>query len=400
VLTKIAFLHTPDQRLIVLAEILSKQPQTQGTRFALTAFDHENTFLRLAATAGLSIELTTNIITAVLLSVSHPTFPHRWIDLEISEPQISYLGLPSKSAEGTLASAADSYPAESLPSGFAGSAEHFYDFLMQAPTPFTMLTGPEHRFTFINPPYLRLISRTSAEAVLGKPVREVFPELEGRPFFDLLDRVFLTGLPYVGIEALVNLKTDGSGETQERYLDFIYHPIHDVAGEVSGVMVQATDVTERVLAREVTNNRENRIYDQWLELEAIYKTAPVGLIVFSAKDLKVLRVNKMHADFLGASIAELQDKSIRTVETKAPAFKELLEDALKGKQVRNTVIETVEMGPKERRRAWLVNITPLLNESGAIDKLCSISLEMPSASWSETGAYTGDRYQGEPTPSA
>jgi hypothetical protein len=40
------------------------------------------------------------------------------------------------------------------------------------------MRGPEHEFELANPPFLKLIAEDPDE-VLGKPARDVLPELEG-----------------------------------------------------------------------------------------------------------------------------------------------------------------------------------------------------------------------------
>ncbi|TIP31824.1 MAG: PAS domain-containing sensor histidine kinase, partial [Mesorhizobium sp.] len=56
----------------------------------------------------------------------------------------------------------------------------------QAPGFMTLLSEPGHVFQLTNAAYQRLIGQRQ---VIGKPVREALPELEGQGFFELLDRV-------------------------------------------------------------------------------------------------------------------------------------------------------------------------------------------------------------------
>jgi PAS domain S-box-containing protein len=121
-----------------------------------------------------------------------------------------------------------------------------YEFLMQAPALMCVLTGPEHVFELANPMYQQL---TGHREMLGKPVREAMPELEGQGFYELLDSVRSTGQPFVGNEVPAEVVRDSSGKAQQGFFNFIYQPMRGADGTVNGIFVHAVEVTEQVLAR-------------------------------------------------------------------------------------------------------------------------------------------------------
>ncbi|KGQ18836.1 Autoinducer 2 sensor kinase/phosphatase [Lysobacter dokdonensis DS-58] len=117
----------------------------------------------------------------------------------------------------------------------------------QAPACIALLRGDAHVFELANPPYLKLFG---GRQILGKPVREALPELEGQPFFTLLDQVLRTGTPYVGTETSVYMDATNTGRIEERVFNFLYQPIRESgSGEVDSILVFAYEVTEAVLAR-------------------------------------------------------------------------------------------------------------------------------------------------------
>jgi signal transduction histidine kinase/DNA-binding response OmpR family regulator len=120
------------------------------------------------------------------------------------------------------------------------------EIFMQAPAFIATLRGPEHVFEVTNPPYIEIIG--GKRDVIGKPVREALPEVHGQGFFELLDQVYTTGQPYVGQEVRVELNRDG--QLEERFVDFVYHPLRDPHGHVNGIFVHGNDVTAQVLARQ------------------------------------------------------------------------------------------------------------------------------------------------------
>jgi PAS domain S-box-containing protein len=125
----------------------------------------------------------------------------------------------------------------------------------QAPGFITVLTQPEHRFEFVNQAFRRLFGDRE---FVGKTVREAFPELEGQGFFEWLDQVYATGERFVAHHVPIRLQRLPGAVVEQRFLDFIYEPVRDEAGHVTGIFCEGHDVTEAHLARtaiDVSNAR-------------------------------------------------------------------------------------------------------------------------------------------------
>ena len=123
----------------------------------------------------------------------------------------------------------------------------------QAPGFMAIMHGPQHVFEMCNESYFRLIGEREVQ---GRSVRAVFPDLEGQPFFKLLDEVYATGVPHVSTAAQIDLRRTADGPLERRYLDFIYQPILDHRGEVSGIFAEGHDVTDLIKAQEQLALRE------------------------------------------------------------------------------------------------------------------------------------------------
>jgi PAS domain S-box-containing protein len=110
----------------------------------------------------------------------------------------------------------------------------------QAPGFMCFLRGKDLVFEIANSAYYKLVGHRE---ILGKSVREALPELADQGYFDLLDRVFSTGEPFVGrgMRVLVQ-QTPGEAAT-EVFLDFSYQPIFEPDGRTAGVLVQGYDIT-------------------------------------------------------------------------------------------------------------------------------------------------------------
>jgi signal transduction histidine kinase len=131
------------------------------------------------------------------------------------------------------------------------------EIFSQAPVAIAVLRGPEHRFDLTNPRYDELIGKRH---VAGKPIREALPEIAGQRIVHLMDDVYATGVPYVGTEVPVTIDREAGG-AEELFFTFVYHPLRDGDGGISGIAVVATDVTSLIRARkaaEEANGREQR----------------------------------------------------------------------------------------------------------------------------------------------
>src|SRR5947209_4770007 len=95
------------------------------------------------------------------------------------------------------------------------------ELLAQAPAAVGLLSGPEHRWTYVNEQCVRATGRASAADLLGKTFAESLPELAGERFAAILDEVYRGGEPYVGREAKVRLNRAASGQPEEAYFDFV-----------------------------------------------------------------------------------------------------------------------------------------------------------------------------------
>ncbi len=77
----------------------------------------------------------------------------------------------------------------------AREIERLRQLFEQSPSFIAVLRGPEHRFEMANAGYLRI---TRHRDVVGLTVRQALPELEGQGFYELLDKVYATGEPFIG----------------------------------------------------------------------------------------------------------------------------------------------------------------------------------------------------------
>ena len=121
------------------------------------------------------------------------------------------------------------------------------------------MSGPDHRWTYVNDLCIRVTGRRSAEEFIGKTMRESLPEMEGQGLFELLDQVYQTGQPLVGREMKVRFNRSASGQPEEAYLNFVYQPIRDAGGKIDGILLHAVEVTDQVAVRKAIALSEERL---------------------------------------------------------------------------------------------------------------------------------------------
>ncbi len=175
--------------------------------------------------------------------------------------------------------------------------------LQQMPGFAALLCEREHRFEYANDAFQRL---AGGRALIGRTVREAFPELAGQGFHELLDEVYRTGEPFVSQAMRVELDNDAP-----RFIDLLYHPMRDDAGAVTGIFAGGYDVTDRIGAE-----RELRGLNNDLEREVIARTQARGqtwrvtpdLLAVLGDDTHFADVNPAWTTTLGWTASELKSR--------------------------------------------------------------------------------------------
>jgi PAS domain S-box-containing protein len=165
----------------------------------------------------------------------------------------------------------------------AEERERLTELFEQTPTFTALLRGPRHRIELANPGFVRLLGQGD---VVGRTVAEALPLAAAERQVELLTMVLRSG---------ETLAANGV-KFQERYIDFVYQPIKDGAGAVTGILVEGTDVTGRVLTEAALRESEARFLE-------VADAAPV-LIWISDVTKKCVWFNKPWLEFTGRSIEQ------------------------------------------------------------------------------------------------
>jgi PAS domain S-box-containing protein len=250
-----------------------------------------------------------------------------WMNLDYS-PVVDESGHPG----GVIAIVVETTPRVLADRRAREEQQRQRQLLSQMPGFVSVLAGPEHVYEYVNDAYLEFSGR---DDFVGRTVREVFPELAGQGFYELLDEVYNTGEPRVirGME----VRLEGSRRLQ--YIDFVHEPIRDEKGAVTGIFVGGYEVTEAHQATTELRRSEARLRElnANLEREVLERSQARG------------RTWQVSPDLMGA----LDSRGY--LQTSNPAWRATLgwsDDEVEGQ----SIFELLHPDDIERTRAWFDSI--------------------------------------------
>jgi PAS domain S-box-containing protein len=180
-----------------------------------------------------------------------------------------------------------------------------------SPSFVAVLRSPEHIFELVNPPYRQLIG---GRDVIGKTVSEALPEAQGQGLCALLDNVYRTGEPFVGKEMFIHINR--AGKLDETFLNFVYQPIFETDGMVSGIFVHGVEVTDQVRARQEAE-AANRLKDEFLATLSHELRTPLTAVLGWVRMLRE-----------GSLEEPAATRALAIIERNAEAQQQLIEEVL------------------------------------------------------------------------
>jgi PAS domain S-box-containing protein len=158
----------------------------------------------------------------------------------------------------------------------------FRNTVKQAPIGITILRGADFMVEMANDAYLQVVDRNEAEFV-GKPLFDSLPEVK-EAVSPLLNDVLNTGIPFHGIEYPVPVKRYGKQEIS--YFDFLYHPLREEDGKISGIIVTVTDVSASVKAKYTLAESEKQFRN-------LVMHSPIAMSIFKGEDHIIEMANEV-----------------------------------------------------------------------------------------------------------
>lgn len=168
------------------------------------------------------------------------------------------------------------------------SEKRYNMLLLHSPFAFAILKGKEMVIMLANNTVKNIWGK--GQNIEGKPLLEILPELKNTQFPILLNQVFITGIPFYGNQMLAQLVQNN--KLCDVYSNFIYQPYHEADGTISGVTIIADDITNMVIDRKKTIEKEFRY-------RSLIEESTVAIALYIGSEIRINYVNDIMLSYWG-----------------------------------------------------------------------------------------------------
>ena len=248
------------------------------------------------------------------------------------------------------------------------------DSFEQSPVGIATLEKEGLTFSMANRFYSELVGR-DPQSLIGKPLLEALPEIEGQGFDTLLEQVIATGIPFVANEVAVDILRNGVIETI--YVDLAYQPMISDTSDVERILVVATDVTQQVRSRQKVEMSESK-------LRSIIATAPAGIGLFVGRDLIIEMPNQTFIDIVGKGwdiVGKPLREAMPELVTHGQPFLKILDDVFttgKMYQSYGDQVKIVQNGVMSYNY-YNITYTPVFDENNEVYAILDIAVDVTDA---------------------
>nr|MBA2406363.1 PAS domain-containing protein [Bdellovibrionales bacterium] len=235
-------------------------------------------------------------------------------------------------------------------------SEKLNSVLMQAPVGIALTEGPDHVFALTNSTYLSMLFGKDRN-LLGQRVIDAVPEAKDQGYIDLLDQVFLTGESFTGREAPLSLRQlDGSDKNF--FVTFIYQPIRNAEGEVSGILGVVYDVTEQVETR-------HKIEESQVQFSTLANSIP-QLAWMAQADGYIYWYNNNWFDYTGSTLEQMEGWGWQSVHD-PKILPKVMENWPKSIQTGEPFEMEFPLKGRDNKFRWfLTRVVPVKNAEGVV----------------------------------
>ncbi|MFC4097289.1 PAS domain-containing protein [Euzebyella saccharophila] len=151
----------------------------------------------------------------------------------------------------------------------------FKNLVLQSPVAKAIFRGQDLVIEMANHKMLKHFWDKSWKEVAGKKLVEVFPELEGQKYINILKEVISTGETVKDYDSKAVVVKNGVENVF--YVNYVYLPLREMDGTVFGVMITVTDVTNEFLAKEKLINFSKELEKQVEQRTSMLNKANIDL---------------------------------------------------------------------------------------------------------------------------
>ncbi len=262
------------------------------------------------------------------------------------------------------------------------SERRLAEIVERSPSFVCILRGPDHVFELANDKYFQIIGRRN---IIGKKLSDALPEISATPYPQILDRVFQTGKPFSANDVSLKLARGMNGQLEEVWLEFVYLPLRESDGSVSGIFVHGIDITGRKKSEERIRKLNEDLGARNKELE--FANKEMESFVYSiSHDLRgPLRAISGFSSMLFQGIADdcLDDKRrnyLNRIQLGASKMSRLIDDLLRLSHISRQEMIRTEVNLSSLAAAIIAE----LQESNA-DRKVDIKIKEGSSALADLG---------------
>ena len=166
-----------------------------------------------------------------------------------------------------------------------------------------VLRGSCHVFEMANQAFYDLVQH--GPEILGLPYAEALPEIASQEFPALLDKAYRTGENFEGKGMRAFVRRGSENGLIEVFVDFVYLPLREADGQVSGIFLHGVDRTEQVRSEQALRRSQR-------ELQTLADNIPDVLSRFD-RDLRFVFINAAGEKATGLRKEDILGKTNREI---------------------------------------------------------------------------------------
>jgi PAS domain S-box-containing protein len=229
-----------------------------------------------------------------------------------------------------------------------------------SPAGMLLTLGPRHTVARVNSRYYEIMG-LQAQAHEQPPLDLIL---------NLLDHVYESGQAHTSFEFPLLIKKP-NGALSFSYFDFCHQPLFNKDREVYGILTQAFDVTEKVLARDALERSRRAIENERRNLRALFQHTPELVCILSGPDFVFEFVNDAHMKVLGFDATGM---TVKEAQPDAVAMLALLKEIYRLGQPMS--FHEYPMMIRSEIRYFNMTYSPSRDESGEIDGVLALGIDV------------------------
>ena len=178
------------------------------------------------------------------------------------------------------------------------------NLIMQAPVAMGLLMGRDYILHIGNEKIFELWGREGS-LIINQPIFSALPEAIGQGLEDLLENVFNTSIAFKGYEVPTSLPRSNGVEIV--FINFAYEAFRNVEGEITGIMLVGTDVTEQVNARQLVEKSKIELQLTTNRLQLAIEAGELGLFELNLLDEGLISSDRFKEIFEISANAKFYD---------------------------------------------------------------------------------------------